>query len=121
MRFHSIKMIVCLWVLALGLCAGVVRGQLAGTGVIVGTVTDPSRAAVPGAAVVMTNTASGVVSRTQTNAEGAYQVPYLLPGVYVLEISHAGFKTYAACPSNFTWTIAPCSMRRSKSAVPASN
>src|SRR5262244_2548792 len=65
---------------------------------VVGTVTDPSGAAVPGASVVVTASASGIVSRTLTNGEGAYQVPYLLPGVYAIEISRPGFKTHRRGP-----------------------
>ncbi|HKE28351.1 MAG TPA: carboxypeptidase-like regulatory domain-containing protein [Bryobacteraceae bacterium] len=65
---------------------------------VVGTVTDPSGAAVPGASVVVTASASGIVSRTLTNGEGAYQVPYLLPGVYSIEISRPGFKTHRRGP-----------------------
>jgi hypothetical protein len=65
---------------------------------VLGTVTDPAGAAVPGAAIVITNNDSGVASRTQTNAEGAYQIPYLLPGNYILEVSHPGFKTHRRGP-----------------------
>lgn len=65
---------------------------------VLGTVTDPSGAAVPNAAVVVTNNESGVASRTRTNAEGVYQVPYLLPGNYTVEISHEGFKKHRRGP-----------------------
>ena len=65
---------------------------------VLGTVTDPSGAAVPNAAVVVTNNESGVASRTRTNNEGVYQVPYLLPGIYTLEVSHAGFKAHRRGP-----------------------
>ena len=41
MRFHSIKTIVYLWVLALGLSAGVVRGQPSREGVGIRTVDAP--------------------------------------------------------------------------------
>ena len=65
---------------------------------VLGTVTDPSGAAVPNAAVIVTNNESGVASRTRTNNEGVYQVPYLLPGVYTLEVSHPGFKAHRRGP-----------------------
>lgn len=65
---------------------------------VLGAVTDPTGAAVPKAAVVITNNASGVSSKTETNNEGMYQLPYLLPGVYTLEVSMAGFKTHRRGP-----------------------
>src|SRR4051794_39660927 len=65
---------------------------------VLGTVTDPGGAIVPGAKVVITNKETGVASRTQSNANGAYQVPYLQPGTYTLDITHPGFKTYQRGP-----------------------
>jgi hypothetical protein len=61
---------------------------------VLGAVTDPSGAAVPKAVVVITNVESGVAARSVTNLEGLYQIPYLLPGVYTLEVAHASFKTH---------------------------
>jgi len=43
-------------------------------GRIIGTVSDPQGAAVAGAKVTVTNTATGAQWETTTNAEGAYQV-----------------------------------------------
>src|SRR5574340_228226 len=63
-----------------------------------GTITDPSGAAVPNASVVITNTESGVASRTRANTEGSYRVPYLVPGNYIVEVSHDGFKTHRRGP-----------------------
>ena len=65
---------------------------------VLGTVTDPAGAVVPGVAVVITNIETGVASRAQSNASGAYQVPYLQPGSYKVEVSHQGFKTYVREP-----------------------
>jgi hypothetical protein len=65
---------------------------------VVGSVTDPSGAAVPKASITITNTESGVSSKTETNQEGVYQVPYLLPGVYSLEAVAPGFKTHHRSP-----------------------
>ena len=42
------------------------------TASIVGTVTDPTGAAVPGAKVTITNTETGLVRSTTTNATGSY-------------------------------------------------
>ena len=65
---------------------------------ILGAVTDPAGAAVPKASVLIRNNDSGVSSRTESNAEGMYQIPYLLPGTYILEVSAPGFKTYRRGP-----------------------
>lgn len=65
---------------------------------VLGTVTDPAGAVVPGAKVVITNNDTQVASRTQSNANGAYQVPYLQPGTYTLDVTHPGFKTHQRGP-----------------------
>ncbi len=63
------------------------------TGTLVGTVTDISKAAVPGATITATETATGVVSTTSTNALGAYSMPYLRPGTYNINVQAQGFAT----------------------------
>ena len=65
---------------------------------VMGTVSDPAGAKVPKASIVITNIDSGVASRTATNESGIYQVPFLLPGNYMLEVSHPGFKTHKRGP-----------------------
>jgi protocatechuate 3,4-dioxygenase beta subunit len=55
------------------------------TGSIVGTVTDPSGAAVPNAKVVITNTNNGQSSTINTNAAGVYTAGALTPGVYKVQ------------------------------------
>ena len=61
------------------------------TGLITGTVSDPSGAVVPGAKVMVTNAKTGVVSATQTNGEGHYTLPYLPPGQYEVAVTKDGF------------------------------
>src|SRR5579863_8506103 len=61
-------------------------------GSIVGKVTDPSGAVIPGATVVVTNTAMGTKANLTTNAEGYYQATYLIPGRYEVEAVAQGFK-----------------------------
>ncbi|MCU0226857.1 MAG: carboxypeptidase-like regulatory domain-containing protein [Bryobacterales bacterium] len=57
-------------------------------------VTDPSQAAIVGATVEVTNTGTGVVTRTTTNAAGFYVFPNLTPATYSLNVSQAGFRSY---------------------------
>jgi outer membrane receptor protein involved in Fe transport len=61
-------------------------------GGIVGTVTDPSGAAIPGASVVVLDTGTSASFRTSTNAEGEYQMLHLVPGVYSVTSEMHGFK-----------------------------
>src|SRR5713101_3058778 len=57
------------------------------SGTITGTVTDPSGAAVPGAAVGIVNERTGAARETATNEEGSYSFPELEPGSYRLTVN----------------------------------
>jgi len=65
----------------------------AGTGSIVGTVTDPSGAVLRDARVAITNTATGQVISTATNSSGAYNSGALVPGSYKVQITAKGFSS----------------------------
>ena len=70
--------------------SGALFAQTAVTGGIEGNVTDPSGAAVSGAAVEATNVADSVVRQTVTNADGAYRFPSLIPGTYSVTVKKTG-------------------------------
>jgi len=72
---------------------GGLRAQEA-RGTLFGRVLDPSGAAIPGAAVQITNKAMGTKVALSTNEAGLYQAPYLLPGRYEVAAEAAGFKKY---------------------------
>src|SRR5689334_7451446 len=61
------------------------------TGAIVGTVRDASGAAVPKAAVELTNSATGLRQSTTTNDAGEYQFTALTPGTYSVRATATGF------------------------------
>ncbi len=61
-------------------------------GTILGKITDPSGAVVPGAQVVVTNPAMGTRATLATNADGMYVAPLLPPGMYQIEVTSQGFK-----------------------------
>ncbi len=65
---------------------------------LLGVVTDPSGAAVSDASITVTNLASGVAVRAQSNQTGHYVAPFLLPGNYRLEVAKQGFKTFDRSP-----------------------
>ena len=62
------------------------------TASIVGTVTDPTGAAVPNAKITITNTDTGIVRTTTTNATGSYAARELAIGHYNVRVEAAGFK-----------------------------
>lgn len=67
------------------------RGQTS-LGTIVGRVTDPSAAAVPGAQVTITNRSTNVSVHYPTGQSGDFYAPSLPPGPYQLVVEKAGFK-----------------------------
>ncbi|MBM3748084.1 MAG: carboxypeptidase regulatory-like domain-containing protein, partial [Acidobacteria bacterium] len=76
------------------LCLAAVLGAQETRGTILGRVTDPSGAVIPNVTVRLTNPATNVTVSTATNADGNYEVPYLLPGTYRLTAEMAGFRTF---------------------------
>ena len=64
-------------------------------GSVVGTVTDPSGAVVPGAKVTLTNMATKGKHTAQTDAAGNYRFVNLVRANYRLEAEVAGFKRTA--------------------------
>ncbi|MGA2725618.1 MAG: carboxypeptidase regulatory-like domain-containing protein [Bryobacteraceae bacterium] len=61
-------------------------------GTITGTVTDPSGAAVPGAAITITNVATGESYKLETTSVGDYTRPALPPGTYTVAAEATGFR-----------------------------
>ena len=59
---------------------------------IVGTVTDPSGAAVPNASITITNNDTGVARTLPSNSDGQYVAPDLHIGHYTVRASASGFK-----------------------------
>ena len=63
------------------------------TASILGTVTDPSGAAIPGAKITITNMDTGIIRSTTTNATGSYASHELSFGHYSVKVEAPGFKT----------------------------
>lgn len=76
------------------ICVGMLEAQTAVTGAIAGSVTDPSNAAVSGATVVATNTATGVSDQILTNPSGLYRFPSVVPGIYTISVKKDGFQQF---------------------------
>lgn len=61
------------------------------TGTIMGTVNDPTGAAVPGVQIVVTDISKGTSQTVQSNASGNYSVYRLIPDTYSVKASAKGF------------------------------
>ena len=79
--------------LALCLLAVSALAQGASTGRLVGTVSGPD-GVITGATVNITDNQTGRKRTVAANGEGAFAVPQLEAGVYTVEITASGFKTF---------------------------
>jgi len=68
------------------------QAQTAASSTIVGTVTDQSSAAIPGATIKITNVATGVSLTATANGSGQYTFPTVTPGTYTVQVTKSGFK-----------------------------
>ena len=70
--------------LILAACLGPVslKAQTSTQGGVTGTVTDPSGAVVPGAAITIQNKATNAIAQAKTDGSGFFNVPLLDPGDY---------------------------------------
>ena len=61
---------------------------------IVGTVTDSSGGALPGATVTARNVDTGFTRTAPSNEDGAYRLDFLPIGSYIVEVTLSGFKSF---------------------------
>ncbi len=76
----------------LTLSASMLYSQTATSGVVIGTVTDPTGAVVRGANVTMVETATNFTLTATTDSGGRYIFPVVAPGEYSLTIVAKGFR-----------------------------
>jgi carboxypeptidase family protein len=76
----------------LGLSSPAIAQSFLGT--IRGTVVDPQGQVVPGAAVLITDEATGVPRSLDTDAQGRYEAPNMRPGTYRVEVITQNFKKF---------------------------
>ena len=86
---------MCKLLFGLSLMCGLVWGQAASTAQMNGIVRDASGLAVPNAEVKATQTATGAVRAALSGSDGAYVLPNLPIGPYLLEVTKEGFGKYA--------------------------
>src|ERR1700690_2268351 len=73
--------------------AGALLAQSAGTSGLVGTITDPSGAAVPNVTVTLTSSDTNQARTATTGGDGQYKFTLLPPGAYKVRFAANGFKT----------------------------
>lgn len=91
-----LTLLICI---LLGLIPGL-TAQLANTGTVLGTVTDPSGAVIPGASIVLKNLANGTSMTGKSDSTGSYGFPVVPVGKYELTVTMASFKQFVQ--SEFT-------------------
>src|SRR5215469_13028641 len=74
------------------LCAALAFSQ-GSTATLGGSITDPTGAAVPGADVTLTNTATGAALKTTSNERGDYAFAQIPGGQYRVTITKTGFRS----------------------------
>ena len=84
--------ILCLCALLVGVCQPAMA-QNATTGELVGTVTDPAGAIVPGAKIHLRSLSQSETRESQTSSAGVYRFSLLSPGKYELKIEAKDFES----------------------------
>jgi Carboxypeptidase regulatory-like domain/TonB dependent receptor len=79
-------------VLFVGLFPNIALAQIAGTGAVAGTISDPTGATVAEANVAVTNNATGQTLNTVSQSNGRYTMALLPPGTYKIAVTKPGFK-----------------------------
>jgi hypothetical protein len=89
---RSLLASVVIFGLVCSLAVPMANGQ-AVFGNVIGTISDPSGAAVANAKVTVKSQTKGTSFQTTTNASGNYTVTHLIPDVYEVTVEQQGFKT----------------------------
>ena len=64
------------------------------TSQINGIIRDATGSVIPGAAIKVTQTATGVVRTTNSGTDGSYVIPSLPTGPYLVEVTKEGFSRF---------------------------
>lgn len=84
-----------LWIAVLLILVPAILAQTPTSGLLTGTVKDPSGAVVPNAKLTLLS-AAGEERTGTTSEDGSYRFPLLPPGAYTLTVTAEGFQAYKA-------------------------
>ncbi len=99
MIIHRIRQsILCLALLVVAVCTGstALNAQSTTQGAISGSVLDTSGAAIPGAKITITNSATNATITLVADASGFFKAPLLEPGDYTVSVVAPNFASYRA-------------------------
>lgn len=89
---RTLTLLFCVIALLACLFSGVFAfAQANATGTVIGVVSDPTGAVVPGATVTVTDAATGTPHTTTTNDQGRYVFTNIAPGNYNISVTKSGF------------------------------
>jgi Carboxypeptidase regulatory-like domain len=80
------------WLVFLAVSPGLLPGQGETTSAILGTIADPSGAALPGAMVTIVSTDTGSRRTVTSDSAGRFSFPQLKPGSYSITVEAEGFE-----------------------------
>ena len=89
--FTKFRVLSALTLAVLALASAATAHAQIRSATITGTVTDPTKAVVPGATVVITNQDTNVSTELVTTEAGLFTAPYLPAGTYTVAVSLPGF------------------------------
>lgn len=90
-RNRRLPLLFTIWLVFAMFTAAHLLGQATNTGTVVGSVTDQSGAAIPGAVITLTDLATNEVHTEKTTKSGQYVVVNLPPGDYKISATKDGF------------------------------
>src|SRR5262245_18963626 len=90
---RSLRRLMALALVALSVATLAYAQGGSASATLTGIVVDTGGGIVPGATVAVKNTANGQETTVVTNTTGAFSVPALNPGTYIVTVSLSGFKT----------------------------
>src|SRR5947209_4280169 len=93
MKRRLMKKFALLGIVSLCLVASVVASAQSTNATLGGTVSDASKALIPGVTITATNVGTGIVTTVISNEAGAYQFASLQTGTYKVSAELPGFQT----------------------------
>jgi hypothetical protein len=96
MKTASLRTYLVVTAIMFAICIRDSYSQTPGTGAISGVVYDPANRVLANARVEATNEDTQVSRWVATASDGAYRIPLLLPGVYTVAVTAAGFNRTVA-------------------------